>query len=235
MPVGDLAKSLMEPTDIRAYFIGWDAAKGQDKRRQELCARIRSDVNTTLRHKRMCIMRHQSFWRIMYPDEATLKALADDIKKWESLHKVGDSRWWMLTKLHVLSKARAKQLNVPNPKRAKEVANPFFGSTEKPDCHADYRIFPMGESKTGQKFGTALEMETMLKWAGSIIESCTKVRKIGGTTRQLQNSLKRKLEGLFEFVKGYGKRTPRHKELMDDLMVADDLVRETEQFVKNKK
>lgn len=235
MPImGDLAKSLMEPTDIRTVFIGWDAAKGKDKRRQELCARIRSDVNTTLRYKRFCIMRHQSFWRLMSATEEVLEALAGDIVKWERLHRDGDSRWWKETKLKMMTRRRARQLNMKVPRGTKEIPNPFYNSTEKPDCHADYRIFPMGESQTGQKFGTALEMETMLKWANSIIESCIKIRKLGSTTRQLQNSLKRKLEGLFEFIKEYANTVPRHKELMDDLMVADDQVRETETFVTKK-
>lgn len=230
-----IAKALTEPTDRRKIFIGWDAAKGWDQRRMELCARIRSEVNTKLRFHYKAVMRHQSFWRLIEPTEKLLNQLAEDIQRWEKLHREGDPQWWALTKEKILKTDRAKDLGVANPTHAKEVPNPWFGSDEKPDCHADYRIFPMGESETAEVFGIALEMETLSKWAASITESAQKAIQAQKTTKQLQNSLKRKLEGLLEFLKEYGETAPRHKEISDECMIADDLIRKADELIPSKK
>jgi len=221
----NIANALTEPTDKRKVFIGWDAAKGWDRRREEMCARIRSEVNTKLRYKYRAVMRHQSFWRLIDPDQQTIENLAKDIERWVQLHAEGDPQWWVLTRMEKIEAHRARELGVEVPKGEKEIANPFFGSTEKPGCKADYKIFPMGESATAEVFGLALEMETLAKWAASITESAQKVIDSSKTTKQLQNSLKRKVEGLLEFLKEYGATAPRYKEVTDEVMIADDLIR----------
>lgn len=233
--LSDIRMALTEPTDRRKVFIGWDAAKGSDKRREELCARIRADVNTKLRYKYKAVMRHQSFWRLLDPTPEDLENLAKDIERWIQVHKDGDDQWWGLTKLPNLSLVRAHELGVAmDVKNAKEASNPWYNSTEKPNCHSDYRIFPMGESATAEAFGTALEMETLSKWAASITESADKIVNAQKTTKQLQNSLKRKLEGLLEFMKeAQYTNHARYKEIQDELMIADDLIRKGDLLLAN--
>lgn len=173
-------------------------------------------------------MRHQSFWRLLEPTEALLEELARDIDTWIRLHRDGDKQWWNLTHLARLPKKVARRLGLKIRKGMTDVKNPFFNSKEEPKCHADYRIFVMGESATAETFGIALEMETLAKWSASVTESASKILATQRTTKQVQNSLKRKLEGLFEFIKEYGKNAPRFKEITDELMIADDRIRKAD-------
>ena len=227
----DYTKAMTEPIEKRQIFAGWDAAKGKDTRRQELCARQRSAVNTFLRFECKAVMRLQSFWRLTKTDKETIEKLAERMVEWERLLVEGDDRWWELTRKEKLSLVEAMNYDVEVPQGAKEVPNPFFGSTEKPKCRANYRLFVMGESPSSSEFGTGLEMETLAQWASSIIESAENVGRMGKSTRQLQNGLKRKLEGMFEFINEY-KGHYRYKEILDDLMIAEDLVRIADGLVK---
>lgn len=226
--LSNIQQALTEPTDRRKVFIGWDAAKGKDPRRQIMCARLRSALNTYLRYELNCVMRHQSFWRFVNtPDEETLERVAEFLDALTLKHKEGDTKWWELAQQPKISAQLAKRLKIKVPAGVREIDNPFYGSTEKPKCHADYRIFVMGESASAEKFGIALEMETLAKWAAAITESADKAVTTSRTTKQLQNSLKRKLEGLLEIIKEYD-NSPRYKEIVDELMISDDLIRQAD-------
>lgn len=238
MSAKDLLRALTEPTDRRKVFVSWDAARGRDPRRRELCTRIRGRVNSALRKRFKAVMRQYSFWRLLDPRPDLLEELATEIVEWEHLHYEGDTQWWALTKEPTFTIRRARQLGL-QPSEADEklslMTNPWYFSTEEPKCRSEYRIFVMGESKTSEKIGISLEMNTLAKWCGSIIESAQKAIWRGRATYQNQYSLKRKLEGLMEFLGEYPDTASRHKEIMDNCMVAHDLIREADALVPAKK
>lgn len=226
--VSQVVKALTEPTDIQQTFMGWDASKGRTPRHEMLCARIRANVSTIKFDEDIkAIMRFQSWWRLRDPvTQKGLEKLAKKILQWNDWHRNGDAQWWALTKREYLTLREARRLGVENiPVDAKLVKNPWYGNTDKPNCHSDYRIFVIGESPTAHAFGISLEMETLAQWAANITEAGQKILQAGKTTKQHQNSLRRKLEGLFEIIKEYPKETPRWIEINDELMIADDIVR----------
>jgi hypothetical protein len=111
------------------------------------------------------------------------------------------------------------------------IDNPWFNSKELPMCHSNFAIFRIGMTSSGELIGILFEMETLASWTGSLMKSIVETAKTM-PKRGSVRSLKRKLEGIIEFHKDYGRDVPRWKEINDDLQTAALKVMELEMLVE---
>lgn len=255
--VREAAWDLTEPCDREVVMVNWDGAKGHDLRRQYLCMRLRSRKNSALKDpvRSLCAMRYQSAWRFLDPTPEKIKWVHEQFTKIFQCYREGDDTWWGQTKEEHVTAKYAKKMGIDfdavetcggcageaSKARCRRtqckrfVPNPWYESKEKPNITVrGFGIFPTMESKTGNEFGLARETQWLDEWIGKLLESAQKTINRGQTTRQNQNSLRRKMEGLFEFL-NYYKGHDMYDKLNDDLLIADEMIRECELLMPNGK
>lgn len=240
--LNEITRNLMEPIDRIKYFIDWDAGAGRTVREKELAGRIRATVNSVLKGSPFyAILRFQSHWRLNLPEEqeqqdSALNLLAERIEEWKRIGREGDNQWWELTRVEFLSDRRFRQLfpdrPIPHDSYGR-VPNPYYGDTSPPNLEGSYVPLKMGETATGEAYGLKQEMDTLAKWAESIVESYVRFREVdGGIQRGQHTAVVRKLETLREFLELYDPSAPRYQEVIQIMDEAQKLETETEALIK---